>query len=60
VTPELTILALAGLFQVFQMILMAVPANFELGTRKTASARDLDRMGGKSLQEQLSTIPARL
>ncbi|MBB5514293.1 putative MAPEG superfamily protein [Rubricella aquisinus] len=39
-TPELTVLALAALVQVVQFVLMAVPANKELGVGYTASARD--------------------
>lgn len=59
-TPELTTLALAGLLQAIQFALMAVPANLELGTGKTASPRDPERMGGKTLLEQLSTKTGRL
>ncbi len=36
-TAELTALALAGLLQVVQYVLMAVPANLELGPGKTSS-----------------------
>ena len=39
-TPELTALALAGLVQIAQYVLFAVPANLELGTGYTSSARD--------------------
>ncbi len=39
-TPELTALALAGLLQAVQFILFAVPANRDLGTGYTSSARD--------------------
>jgi uncharacterized MAPEG superfamily protein len=39
-TPELTALALAGLVQIAQYFLFAVPANIELGTGYTSSARD--------------------
>jgi uncharacterized MAPEG superfamily protein len=39
-TPELTALTLAGLLQVAQFILMAVPVNIDLGTRWTMSSRD--------------------
>ncbi|MDG1282910.1 MAG: MAPEG family protein [Pseudorhodobacter sp.] len=39
-TPELTTLALAALLQSAQFILFAVPANLELGTGYTSSARD--------------------
>lgn len=41
-TPELTVLALAGLLQAVQFVLMAVPANRELGTDYTASPRDTE------------------
>ena len=58
-TPELTVLALAGLLQVVQYALMAVPANRELGVGKTLSPRDPDRLG-KPIEEQLSTRTARL
>lgn len=39
-TPELTALALAGLLQMLQYLLFAIPANIELGTGYTSSARD--------------------
>jgi len=39
-TPELLTLTLAALLQVVQYILYAVPANLELGTGYTTSARD--------------------
>ncbi len=58
-TPELTALALAGLLQGLQFVLMAVPANLELGPGKTFSPRDPDRMG-KPLVEQLSPVTGRL
>ena len=58
-TPELTVLALAGLLQVVQFVLMSVPANKELGPAKTASPRDRSRMGG-GLEDQLSDKTARL
>ncbi len=58
-TPELTALALAGLLQVVQYVLMSVPANLELGTAKTTSPRDRDRLGG-DLQDRLSRRTARL
>jgi len=38
--PELTTLALAALLQAVQFVLFAVPANMELGTGYTSSARD--------------------
>ena len=40
VTPELTALALAGLLQAAQYVLMAVPANLELGPERTLGPRD--------------------
>ncbi|WP_299283793.1 MAPEG family protein [uncultured Tateyamaria sp.] len=58
-TPELTALTLAALLQVVQFVLMAVPANLELGQGKTLSPRDRERLGG-SLEDQLSTRTARL
>lgn len=39
-TPELTVLALAGLLQAVQFVLFAIPANRELGVGYTSSARD--------------------
>ena len=39
-TTELTALALAGLLQAAQYALFAIPANVELGTGYTSSARD--------------------
>lgn len=58
-TPELTVLALAGLLQVVQFGLMSVPANLELGVGKTLSPRDRSKLGG-GLEEQLSERTARL
>ncbi len=58
-TPELTALAFAGLLQVVQYALMAVPANLELGSAKTTSPRDRDRLGG-DLIDQVSPRTARL
>jgi uncharacterized MAPEG superfamily protein len=58
-TSELTALTLAGLLQVVQYVLMSVPANLELGTRKTLSPRDPDRLG-KPLIEQVSPRTGRL
>jgi uncharacterized MAPEG superfamily protein len=54
-TPELTVLALAALLQVVQYVLMAVPANLELGTRRTLSPRD-----GVDLRKEMSPRTARL
>ena len=39
-TTELTILALAGLLQLVQYLLFAIPANLELGTARTLGPRD--------------------
>lgn len=58
-TLELTALTLAALLQVVQYVLMAVPANLELGPGKTLSARDRSRMGG-DIQDLLSDKTARL
>ncbi len=58
-TPELTALALAGLLQAVQYVLMAVPANLELGPGKTLSPRDPGRLG-KPLIEQVSPRTGRL
>ena len=59
-TPELTVLALAALLQVAQFASVSIPANMELGTGKTASPRDPDRMGGKRLEEMVSAKTSRL
>ena len=53
-TPELTTLALAGLLQVAQYAAFAIPANIELGTGYTSSARD------RPPTRQLSEKTARL
>jgi uncharacterized MAPEG superfamily protein len=58
-TPELTALALAGLLQAIQYVLMSVPANLELGTAKTLSPRDPQTFG-KPLAEQVSPTTGRL
>ena len=39
-TPELLTLTLAALLQTLQYALFAIPANFELGVKYTASCRD--------------------
>ena len=52
-TPELTVLALAGLFQAVQYVLMAAPANLELGVIKTLSPRDRHSFGAP-LADQVS------
>ncbi|OYU39577.1 MAG: hypothetical protein CFE33_09390 [Pseudorhodobacter sp. PARRP1] len=53
-TPELTALALAGLLQAVQFALFAIPANMQLGTGYTSSARD------RPPSRQLSVVAARL
>ena len=58
-TPELTVLGLAALLQGFQFMLMAVPANLELGPGKTLSPRDTSRMG-KPIVDQVSDKTGRL
>ena len=54
-TPELTVLALAGLLQVVQFMLMAVPANIELKPGQTLSPRDTLK-----LEDEVSPRTARL
>ena len=54
-TPELTALALAGLLQVVQFVLMSAAANRELGSAKTTGTRD-----DINLQAELSPRAARL
>lgn len=56
---ELTALVLAGLLQVLQIALMAVPANIELGQSKTLGPRDRDKIGG-DMRDLLSSKTARL
>ena len=58
-TAELTALTLAALLQVVQFVLMAVPANLELGPAKTASPRDRSRLGG-SMEDMVSDKTGRL
>ena len=41
-TPELTVLALAGLLQAAQFVLMSVPVNREVGHHRTLAPRDND------------------
>ena len=53
-TPELTALTLAGLLQMVQFVLFAVPANLELGTRYTSGPRD------RPPERPCSTVTARL
>jgi uncharacterized MAPEG superfamily protein len=57
--PEARVLALAGLLQAVQYVVMAVPANLELGTAKTLSPRDPARLG-RPLVEQVSPVTGRL
>ena len=54
-TPELTVLALAGLLQAVQYMLVSIPANRELGTEITLAPRD-----SGSLADQVSPPTARL
>ena len=56
---EAKILGLAGLLQVVQIVLMAVPANLELGTGKTLGPRDPQRLG-TPLMDQVSPRTGRL
>ena len=58
-SAELTVLALAGLLQFAQYLLMSIPANLELGVGKTASPRDPSRLGGR-LDALLSDKTGRL
>ena len=58
-TPELTVLALAGLWQVVQFTLMSVVANLDVGPGRTLSPRDPQRLGGQ-LQDQLGVTSGRL
>ncbi len=58
-TTELTVLALAGLLQALQFILVSVRANMELPAGKTMGPRDPDRLG-KPLFEQVSPHTGRL
>ncbi|WP_431300844.1 MAPEG family protein [Tabrizicola sp. BL-A-41-H6] len=53
-TPELTVLALAGLLQAAQYVVFALPANLELGTRYTAGPRD------QAPERPLSPVTGRL
>jgi uncharacterized MAPEG superfamily protein len=58
-TPELQILAYAGLLQGVQYVLMSVSANLDLGLGKTTSARDIHRLG-RPLTEMLGVRAGRL
>jgi uncharacterized MAPEG superfamily protein len=53
-TPELTALALAALLQAVQFLIFAVPANMELGTGYTSSARD--RPPSRQLSERTGRL----
>lgn len=53
-TPELTVLALAGLLQAVQFALFAIRANIELGTGYTSSPRD------RPPSRQMSVLTGRL
>jgi uncharacterized MAPEG superfamily protein len=55
VTPELTALALAGLLQAAQFVLMAVAVNREVGSARTLSPRD-----GDDIMRDLSPRAGRL
>ena len=57
--PEVQVLALAGLLQALQYVLVSVAANRELGPAKTLSPRDPQRLG-KPLEEQASVGTGRL
>lgn len=57
--PELTALTLAALLQVVQFILMAIPANLELGFGKTLGPRDPNRLT-RPLMEHTSVTTGRL
>jgi uncharacterized MAPEG superfamily protein len=54
-TPELTVLALAGLLQAAQFVLMSVPVNREVGHHRTLAPRDND-----DLMRNLSPTTGRL
>ena len=58
-TPELQVLAYAGLLQGVQYVLMSVSANLDLGPGKTMSARDVHRLG-RPLAELLGVRAGRL
>jgi len=58
-TPELKALALAGLLQVLQLVIMTIPANLQLGLRKTLGSRDVSA-SGSLLFAELQPRTARL
>ena len=58
-STELTVLVLAALWQGVQLVFYALPANLELGPRKTLSPRDPQRMD-TPLDRQVSIRTGRL
>lgn len=58
-SSELTVLVLAALLQAVQFLLMAIPVNLQVGTARTLSPRDSDRLGG-ALIDQVGPRTARL
>ncbi|KQI69034.1 hypothetical protein AN189_05430 [Loktanella sp. 3ANDIMAR09] len=58
-TPEITVLALAGILQAVQFALVSIRANIELPAGKTMGPRDPDRLG-KPITEQVSPKTGRL
>ena len=58
-TPELTVLTLAGLLQGAQFALMSVRVNMELPKGKTMGPRDPDRLG-KPIPDQVTPRTGRL
>ncbi|MBT9384818.1 MAPEG family protein [Pseudooceanicola sp. CBS1P-1] len=57
---QLHILALAGLLQVLQIALMAIPANLELGPKATTGPRDPQDIPGGNPQLLMSRRTGRL
>lgn len=53
--PEIQVLALAGLLQCVQYVLLSIPANLELGPRRTMGPRD-----GRPLADDVSPGVGRL
>lgn len=58
-TPEITVLTLAGLLQVAQIALMSITANRELPAGKTLGPRDPAKLGG-ALVDQVSPRTGRI
>lgn len=58
-SPEITVLALAGLLQGLQFCVVSITANLQLGPKKLASPRDPERLG-KPIEAQLSPVNGRL